>query len=413
MTVRMRFGSFSIGSILVLGILAADLGMWTLTGCGSSGSSDTSSGSDGGESGGDSGAGLAPTPDGSVVTMSGADGGGGGPGDAAPADASSDAGATTDAPYDGATVEAGVLAPCPTTGTGAFVVSGTSCFNYTAVDVGEPHDGVNATAENYAIRPGTGAAAPSKLALMLVGSGGVPVDMIHTDPTKNVFGAAVSDGDAVIGLAYSNATEVGVLCGNNDACYFPTRESVILGVTEPGSALTVSTGEGIVDRLARSLRYLDASDPSGGWGAFLTTLDPSADPTTAIAWTKMIATGHSQGGGHAAAIGKLFPVAKVVQLSSVCDAANNMPASWTSGTSGTWASDPTQFWGLAAPTIFSDGGISGGDKICPFHAADWRNLGMIASHQDDDAAVCGNTGDTHGDSLSCVDNYPAWLSLYQ
>jgi hypothetical protein len=408
----MRVHRRSTGSLILAGVLVADFALVGLTACGSSGSSDTGGGTaDGGAGGGggDAATSSTPAPDGSTVTGGGDDAGASGDSSSG---APADSGAATDAGYDGPTVEAGVLAPCPTTGAGAFVVSGTSCFTYTAVDVGEPAGGVNATAPDYAIRPGTGAAAPSQLALMLVGSGGEPADMIKTDPTKNVFGAAVSDGDAVIGLAYSNVTEVGVLCGNDDGCYFPTRQSVILGVTEPGSALTVSTDEGIVDRLARSLRYLEASDPGGGWGAFLTTLDPAAPPTTAIAWSKIIASGHSQGGGHAAAIGKLFSVGKVVQLSSVCDEANDMAATWTSGTTGTWASDPTQFWGLAAPTIITDAGISG-DKICAFHAADWKNLGMVTSHQDDDAAICGNTGDTHGESLSCVDNYPAWLSLYK
>ena len=28
-------------------------------------------------------------------------------------------------------------------------------------------------------------------------------------------------------------------------------------------------------------------------------------------------------------------------------------------------------------------------------------------------AICGDTGDTHGASLGCVDNYPAWLALIE
>lgn len=401
----------STGSWILAAVLAADTALGTLTACGSSSPLDGGAGD--GSDAGDAAAIATSTPDGSIATSTGDDAGESVASDAGTiGDASAPTDAPTDALYDGATVEAGVLVPCPTTGTGAFDVSGTSCFTYTAVDVGEPASGVNATAEDYAIRPGTGARAPTQLVLMLVGSGGEPVDMIHTDPTKNVFGAAVSDGDAVIGLAYSNVTEIGLLCGDNDACYFPTRQSVILGVSEPGSALEVSADEGIVDRLARSLRYLAASDPNGGWGAFLTTLDPAAAPISAIAWSKIVASGHSQGGGHAAAIGKLFAVERVVQLSSVCDEANGKPASWTAGDSGIWGLDPSQFWGLAAPTIVTDAGVSG-DKICAFHAADWKNLGMMASHQDDDAAICGNTGDTHGESLSCTDNYPAWLSLYK
>jgi hypothetical protein len=327
-------------------------------------------------------------------------------------DSSSDAGSDAQPVYDGATVEAGALTACRTTGTGAFSVPGTTCFNLTPVDVGEPAAGVNATAQQYAIRPGTTAAAPTTLLLFLIGSGGEPVDALRPGPAENVYGAAVTGGNAVLGLAYDNTQSINDDCGDTDACYFATRQSVILGTTEPGSALTVTADEGIVDRTARTLRYLAASDPSGGWGAFLTTLDPAAPATQAIAWGNVIVSGHSQGGGHAAAIGKLFAVKRVVQLSSTCDAVHGVPASWTDGSTGTWVTAPHGFLGFAAPTTITAGGATG-DTTCTFHAAIWANLGMAAANRMDDAATCGVTGDTHGQSLTCVDNYPAWVQLYE
>ena len=36
---------------------------------------------------------------------------------------------------------------------------------------------------------------------------------------------------------------------------------------------------------------------------------------------------------------------------------------------------------------------------------------MIATHQNDAAATCGQTGDTHGASAGCTDNYAAWQAM--
>ena len=115
--------------------------------------------------------------------------------------------------------------------------------------------------------------------------------------------------------------------------------------------------------------------------------------------------------GHAAAIGKLFPVQRVVMLSSPCDGENGTAASWTKGSVGTWASDPSQFYGLAAPT--TNNGMLSGDTTCPYHAMNWQNLGMISGRSHDDAQLCGLTGDTHSASIKCKDNEPAWLGMLQ
>ncbi len=343
-----------------------------------------------------------PAPDGAVATTD----------SGAPADL--DAGSPSDA-YDGSdagfpAIDASALTPCPTTGAGAFAVTGVTCFNATPAAIGATATGENATVPHYAIRPS--AAAPATLVLFLVGSGGKPSGVVRTDPTVNLYAAAAAAGRAVLGLAYKNDASLGSLCKRADACYFPSRKSIILGGSEPGSAIDVTPDESVVDRTARALRFLAAGDPGGGWGDFLTTRDPGADPTAAIAWPKILVAGHSQGGGHAAAIAKLFPVARVVQLSSTCDGTTGGAAvSWTNGAAGPWATDPAQFYGFAATSTLAPDGT--GDTTCPYHTLNWANLGMLPSRQNDAAALCGATGDTHSASLQCKDNYPAWLQLFQ
>lgn len=234
-----------------------------------------------------------------------------------------------------------------------------------------------------------------------------------SDPTRNFYAAAASLGYSVLAISYPSDASIGSLCKMHDACFFPTRQSIILGVAQSGAApqfAGITLDEGIADRVVLALQTLRAAAPSDGWNSFLASDDTTLAPEKRIAWSKVVVAGHSQGGGHAAAIGKLFPVSRVIQLSAPCDEVAGTPASWTAG-SGSWASDPTQFYGLAAPTVFTNGVPTGGDTTCPYHVANWQNLGMIASHQDDAAALCGETGDTHNASSRCVDNYPTWQAM--
>ena len=236
------------------------------------------------------------------------------------------------------------------------------------------------------------------------------------DPAQNFYAAAVSLGYAVLGVSYASNTSVGSLCKGTDPCFFATRKSIILGVPEVGAAAAVATiakDESIVERVVLALAYLEARDPSHGWGTFLASHDSSLPPQERIRWSKVTVAGHSQGGGHAAALGKLFPVARAIQLSSTCDNVNGTPASWTAASNGPWASAPSQFYGLAAPTTFANGALTVGDITCPYHAASWQNEGMIPSHQNDAAASCGQAGDTHNVSAGCTQNYPAWQAMLQ
>ncbi len=304
-----------------------------------------------------------------------------------------------------------MLTSCPTTGKGALVPKGV-CVVFTPQDAGADPSGANATLNEYALEPVT---PNGGLVVQLNGSLGKPEGQI-ADPDQNIYNAESEAGYHVIGLAYRSTTVVGQICAGKPACYALARSTIVLGKVAPGGPATLADtqpDEGIVQRLEAALRLLDAAHPNAGWGAFLTgSSDP--DPTTHIAWQKVITAGHSQGGGHAAYMGHLFPLKRVVQLSSTCDSlATGEPAPWTAA-NAVWATTPsTSFVGFAAPTTFTNGVATAGDTTCPNHVAVWQNMGMDPSRMHDDADTCGDTGDTHSESIHCATNYPRWVTLFQ
>ena len=307
------------------------------------------------------------------------------------------------------------LTPCPSSGMGAVVpVAGSTCVTITPAESGAASTGENALVPSYALTAGTTNAPRGVLLVFFNGSGGHPGGPI-ADPNINFYNAAAALGYDVLALSYASDASVGSLCAGVDACFFPTRETLIFGVPRPGASTGVAAltlDEGIADRLVLALRALAMRDPAHRWATYLA--GTSGTPETQIAWSRLAVAGHSQGGGHAAAIGKLFPVARVIQLAATCDAPGGTPASWTAGTAGTWATDPTRFYGLGAPTSFdASGQPTGGDQICAYHLATWRHLGMIASRQHDDAATCGATTAQgfHGAAVRCVANDAVWREL--
>lgn len=293
----------------------------------------------------------------------------------------------------------GVSHPCPTSGAGAIIATG-ACVVFTPAESGAASTGENANKEQYALEP---VGVPKgALVLQLNGSGGSPAGQI-ADPSRNFYNAAAQAGFHVIGLAYRSAQAIGAVCLNAPACFEPTRTSVITGVFVAGAApglATIRLDEGIVWRLEAALRVLAADHPAAGWDQFL--VDPTApDPAQRIAWGKLVASGHSQGGGHAALLGKLYPLRQVLQLSSTCDEVGGTPAPWTMGPSGFLTDPATKYVGLGSPA----------DTICPAHVAVWNTLGMAVANQHDDAATCGVSGNTHGVTISCVDNFTRWSQL--
>ena len=139
-------------------------------------------------------------------------------------------------------------------------------------------------------------------------------------------------GYHAVSLDYENNV-VTVACAHSqdNGCFDRYRETIVTGA--PGSEkISVNPANSILNRLQKLLAYLVKADPEGGWGEF----DADGQPV----WNRIVVAGHSQGSGHAAYIGKLFQVDRVLIFSGPQDYLDdlNEPAPWESEPSATPAS---------------------------------------------------------------------------
>lgn len=171
---------------------------------------------------------------------------------------------------------------------------------------------------HVAINPQPAATARGKLFVFLPATGGTPVRYL------SILRLGAARGYHSIGLNYPNAVSVGELCVFSDDadCHGKVRHEVITG--EDSSALgSVLPANSIVNRLQKLLHYLHQQFPNEGWGQYL--------DGGQIVWSKITLAGHSQGGGHAGMMSKLFAMDRTVYFSSPIDwrVPGNEPASWT------------------------------------------------------------------------------------
>ncbi len=112
------------------------------------------------------------------------------------------------------------------------------------------------------------------------------------------------------------------------------REAIVTG--DPVSAtIQVNPANSILNRFQKLLVYLVKHDPGGGWDEFLANGHP--------VWSRIMVAGHSQGAGHAAYIGKLFRVDRVLMFSGPQDYMDDLhkPAPWLARKSAT---PPSRFF---------------------------------------------------------------------
>jgi dienelactone hydrolase len=151
------------------------------------------------------------------------------------------------------------------------------------------------------------------LALFLPGTGMLPSD------ARIILGEAAHCGYDVIGLGYPNDTSIQNLCPDgSDSCLKALHIAVIQGGSVSG--LTVAQASSIQNRLAKLLQYLHTKDPGAGWDQYLNGDRP--------AWSKVLALGHGQGGSHAAYIGKLHKLERVVMLSAPREGSGSKAPGW-------------------------------------------------------------------------------------
>ena len=213
------------------------------------------------------------------------------------------------------------------------------------------------------IPPLAGVTSANKLFVFLPGTGGVPNEY------ELILKAAASRGFHAIGLDYPNPTEVGALCspanGNSDPnCFWNVRRTIITGDADSPGVLSVTKPNAIVTRLSKALAYLNQQYPGEGWSQYL-------DAGGAVVWSKVVMSGHSQGGGHAGVMAKLYPLSRACYFASPPDwdltARPTAPAFWEAYPALTPASQQFGFAGLQ-------------DSAVPYAqlSAIWQTLGLGA-----------------------------------
>jgi hypothetical protein len=171
-------------------------------------------------------------------------------------------------------------------------------------------DGIDGGTGDHLVALDAGGASKGFLWLFLPGTGGRP------DQYEMLAQRAAQAGFHTINLAYVNDKAVNRFCpGQGAACPGAMRREIITG-EDTSDIVEVAPPNSIVNRLAALLRYLDGRYPQEGWSSYLHDGSPR--------WERIRVGGHSQGGGHAAFLGKLYRLDRVVLFSAT------EPAAWTS-----------------------------------------------------------------------------------
>lgn len=178
----------------------------------------------------------------------------------------------------------------------------------------------------HAIGLPASATASTPLFIFFKGTGSKPFD-----PTTNTYlgstlltlQEAIDHGRIGLIVAYDNAPALDVICGDDLDCYGAVRLEILEGVEagDPGDVKHVRPPDDATSRIANLLAYASANMP----GAVPLTVD----------WTTTRVGGGSQGGGHAAFIGKqLHAVPAVCNLAGLGDGAvtTSDAATWVTAT---------------------------------------------------------------------------------
>jgi hypothetical protein len=201
--------------------------------------------------------------------------------------------------------------------------------------------------------PPGGESPAGKLLVFLPGTGAVPAD--YADLVER----AAALGYAGLGLDYINEIPVNDTCGPagpgaGDAdCHGNLRLEILTG-QDASPYIAVSTTDSIEHRLQALLDYLARTDASHDWASHLDNGE--------IDWSGIAVAGHSQGGGHAAFIGKQYAVDRALLFSAT------EPVRWTEVPGVTPASD---YYGFANRVEFLYPGISNS----------WINLALPGTEQ--------------------------------
>lgn len=176
------------------------------------------------------------------------------------------------------------------------------------------------------------------LFVFLPGTGGVAALQLEVNNT------AADLGFHAINLTYPNDEPVNSLCGglsSNLDCYGNVRLEIKDG-TDRTTLVNVNRANSIENRLIKLLQFLQNRSPEDDWAQFLVG-------GNSLNWTKIVISGHSQGGGHAGIIGRYHPVARVVMFAAMdFNGLANAPANWIAQPQTTPnVTPPERFWGFS------------------------------------------------------------------
>jgi len=128
---------------------------------------------------------------------------------------------------------------------------------------------------------------------------------------KMLCETAAGQGFHVISLQYVNDVSVNAKCARSRSldCYEDMRREILFG-TNFSPHVSVSPANSAENRLVKLLQYLAGQYPMDGWDQYLTAHDVPR-------WSRILLGGHSQGGGHAAMLGKYYSTAGVIMFASM------------------------------------------------------------------------------------------------
>lgn len=197
---------------------------------------------------------------------------------------------------------------------------------------------ISTNLNNHYVSINRGIALKNQLFVFLPGTGGVAANQREINNTVADLGFHAAN------LTYPNDEAVNSLCGglNTDLdCYGNVRLETKDG-TDRTALVSVNRANSIENRLIKLLIYLRGQFPNDNWGQFL------IDDAT-INWTKIVVSGHSQGGGHAGIIGRYHSVVRVVMFAAMdFNGATQSPANWIALPNSTPnASSADKFWGFS------------------------------------------------------------------
>ncbi len=180
------------------------------------------------------------------------------------------------------------------------------------VDARDTDPAISAGAHHIVFPPQT--SRNGKLFVFFPGTGATP------EFYQTLAQRAAAHGYAGINLSYVNDIAVNFICafsgpGSDDPnCHEKVRTEILTG-SDASPFVAVSPANSIENRLLALLQYLRDADDSVDWSRYLAGGN--------IDWAQIAVGGHSQGGGHAAFVGKRYSVDRALLFSST------EPADWT------------------------------------------------------------------------------------